>query len=100
MVYPFLLWRSFQTRTVYHQNLSFMDDINFNNYPWGVDMHEEILGKLDRCKVKPIEIRTSIGKEGEESKSNVWCALILHYFSLDHIPASKVDLIKVVSPRC
>lgn len=48
------------------------------------------------------EIRALISKYGGESKSKavcvVACALILHYFVIEHIPASGVNLISVLSP--
>lgn len=52
-----------------HQHFSFVVNINFENYLWGVDVYEEILGELDRWKEKLNEIRTSISKDGRESKS-------------------------------
>lgn len=86
-----------------HQNLSFVDDINFGNYLWGIGMHEKILGGLDWCKEKLNEIRAVIGKDGKESRSKVvymvWDALIFHYFVLNYIPTSGTVLLGIVSPR-
>lgn len=33
------------------------------------------------------------------SKAMAGCAMILHYFALEHIPTSRIDLIGVVTPR-
>lgn len=70
-------------------------------------MHEEILEKLDRCKKKLKEIWAQFhkmggGGGGELKSKSVYmagCALILHYFVVEHIPAFRTDLISVVSPR-
>lgn len=76
-----------------HQHLSFVNDVTFENYLWEVDVHDEIL-RSDRCKAKLNEIRASIDKDGRESKSKLVyieeCALILHYFALEHILASMI----------
>lgn len=80
-----------------------MDDINFEDYPWVIGVHEEILSELDKCKAKRNGIRASIGKDEEESRGKYvymqGCTLILHYFALEHILAPEIDLISVVTPR-
>lgn len=80
-----------------------MNDLYFEDYLWGVDVHEKILGKLDRCKAKRNEIMASIGKDEGESRGEYMYmqggALIFHYFGLEHISAYDIDLISVVTPR-
>lgn len=42
--------RFFQTPLhVDSQHFSFVDDLNFGVYLWGLDVHKKILGELDRC---------------------------------------------------
>lgn len=85
-----------------YQYLSFVDDIDFKNYPLRFNVHEEILVELDRCNTKLNETRASVCKDGGELKSKVvyiaGCVGILYYFVLDHIPASGIDLICSLHP--
>lgn len=101
MVYLFVLATVLFPNSYYnadHKYLSFVDDLNFEDYSWAVDVYEEILGELERCKGKVEELRS----QGESKGKLVYmqgCALILHYVALEHIPASGVDLVSVVSLR-
>lgn len=79
-------------------HLSFVDDIeNFENCPFGVDVHEDFLRKLRVQEENLMAI-----KSGESQSKAVYlegCVLLLHYFVLEHIPNCGTELISVVSPR-
>lgn len=67
MVYLFILCMNAHFPNSYcnidPQHLNFVDDISFESYPWGIDVHDQIFVELARCKEKLIEIRTSIAKD-------------------------------------
>lgn len=68
MVYLFVFCTTlFACYSVDHWYLSFVDDVNFENYPWGAECMSRSL--VNKCKEKLNEIRTSISKNGEKWKS-------------------------------
>lgn len=72
-----------------HQLLSFVEDLNFENNPWEVDVHKEIINELDRCKAKLNESGAIWQRRGRvKRKGCVYGGgtLIHHKFSLEHIP--------------
>lgn len=54
-------------------------------------------GRLERCKTMLNEMSHKRELKGKLVYMQM-CALILYYFSFEHIPASEVDLKSVVSP--
>lgn len=66
MVYLFVLVAILFPNSYYnvdHKHLSFVDD-DFEYYSWGVDVHEKILSKLEKCKAKVEDIgRREIRRE-------------------------------------
>lgn len=66
-----------------------------------IDMHKELVRELGACKRNFIAIRVSTAKNGGETKSKLVymtsCTLIFHYFTPEHIPTFRIDLISTVS---
>lgn len=60
MVYLFVLAAVLSPNSYYnvdHKHLRFVGDPKFEDYSWGVDIHEEIIKELEICKDKVEEMR-------------------------------------------
>lgn len=60
MVYLFVLCTVLFPNSYYNvdcKHLSFIDGRNFEDYPWGIDVHVEILIELDKCIARLIEMK-------------------------------------------
>lgn len=71
-----------------------------SNYPLGIDVFK-LLRELELCKGSLIKNRERMAVAGGDRKPKLInmarCAFIVHVFAVEHVPASRTDLIGIVN---
>lgn len=107
LVYLFVLQTTLSPNSYYSVNakhLNIIEDLEtFKRYAGGIDVHDNLLLQLAVCKQQLDVKREAPNKNVRGTKSKMvnikGCALILHFFIVEHIPRFGPDLMVITNPR-